>query len=912
MSSGRAAVNARFDPLWVKSPLVLMRFPGLLLSLAAGALLLALAASSYPLFISASSSAALDRQIDSVTRFGAGLSIQKESLLVPSVTRYGEVVTPAAAVKEFRARESAFATEVAKVPDLGGVVSTFLAPSVSASPATKGSPETLFRPLFRTGALDRVVPVAGREGSGVWMADLPARRLKIEPGDTIRIRPVGAPGSITVRVDGLYAALFNEPLTPYWRSLSREIYPAGDSGAPPTFLIGDLETVVDISSAVSAESVLQRFEAPLELKDAVTLDDARQIKAMDDRLDVELRDESSPLGKTFCFQCFGGGPDRSSLISVVVSGTERRIAPVEGPVRLLLVAGLLVALAVVAAAGAFAVATRRVEADLLYARGMSPFTLATKTFAEALIPSLIGAGAGVAAAFGLVRLLGPEGPVDENAISDALRVAAISVPVSVVMLGVVAAFSFLRRSEAASEHFGYLARVPWELAILLLSFYFLGRLLSGGALVRNAATGVTRPSVFLLLFPILFIAGFGILASRLFQGALRRARERSEGVSAGSYVAIHRLAGAPRLTLLLFAAAALALGIFVHSQVIVRSLQTTVDAKALLFVGSDVQAGIRPDLHIPDDFNFDRTRVTRFLEAGTVLPSGADVDLLAVDPDTLPSAAHWERDYGAESLEELAVMLTEDRGGALPVVIANGSLPEAATFEYHGTEIPIEVVAETEAFPGIASKRPLVIFDRTDLIRFFEDLGPDPTEDSQATTELWVRGDTRRVTAALAAFEDQPYTILTVDQVKDIPSISAVIDTFGVLNVLGLGAGLLVVVVIMMYLQARQRAGVVSYALSLRMGLTDASNRKALMAELAVLLMGAYLVGTALALLSARFIVGMIDPLAAIPPAPLFTLPVALITFAFATVALVAAAGGATTNARARGTDFAEVMRLAE
>jgi hypothetical protein len=44
------------DPLWSKAPLVLLRYPGLFVSIAVGALLLALAASAYPLFISSSAS----------------------------------------------------------------------------------------------------------------------------------------------------------------------------------------------------------------------------------------------------------------------------------------------------------------------------------------------------------------------------------------------------------------------------------------------------------------------------------------------------------------------------------------------------------------------------------------------------------------------------------------------------------------------------------------------------------------------------------------------------------------------------------------------------------------------------------------------------------------------------------------
>lgn len=917
MSARRSSIRTALNPLWAKSPVVLLRFPGLLMSLTAGTMLLALAAGSYPLFISSTSSEALDRQIESVTVFGAGLSVQKDSLLVPSRARYGEIVTEPAALEQYRERERAIAAEVAASPHLAPVVSSWRAPVVNGVPIGEGGrpgATRQFRPLYRTDALDHVVRVTGREGDGVWMADLAARDLGIRPGDELRLTAFGVENEVTVTVDGIYEALFNHALTPYWRSHVQDIYPPDPNApAPPTLLLGDLETIIHVSSKLSAESVVQRFEVPIEPGGSITLDDARDVESLSRTFQRNLRDETTRLGSAFCFECFGGGPDTSSFISAIVASTEKRVAPVQGPVRLLLVAGVLVAIVVVAAAGAFAVAARRVEADLLFVRGMSPGTMAMKSVAEAVIPSVIGAAAGFGIALGLVQTLGPGGPVDENAVTVAWQAAAISVPVSILLLGLVAAVSFVRRSESGSERLGTLARVPWELAILLLSFFFLSQLVRGGALVTNGTTGVTRPSVYLLLFPILFIAAVGSLAARAFQGLLKRVRERSDSFGSGGYVAVHRLAGAPRLTVLLFAAAALALGIFVHAQTIVRSLETTVDAKALLFVGSDVQANIRRDLPIPDDFEFPRTIVTRILEAGEVSPGSHEVDVLSVDPETLSEAAYWNSQFGAGSLEELASKLGTPAGSEIPVIVSHGSLPGADTFTHMDTQVPIEVVGETVAFPGTSSRRPLVVMDEAQLNAFFEEAGhPGPASGARASTELWVRGDTGDIVAALGAFKDQPYGVLTAEQVKDIPSISAAIDTFGVLNILGLGAGLLVVVVILMYLQARQRARVVSYALSRRMGLSDSSHRLGLVIEIAVLLGAAYVVGSMLALASARFIVGMIDPLAAIPPPSLFTPPILLIIGALGLLVAISFGGGALTNARAKRADFAEVMRLAD
>jgi ABC-type antimicrobial peptide transport system permease subunit len=116
----------------------------------------------------------------------------------------------------------------------------------------------------------------------------------------------------------------------------------------------------------------------------------------------------------------------------------------------------------------------------------------------------------------------------------------------------------------------------------------------------------------------------------------------------------------------------------------------------------------------------------------------------------------------------------------------------------------------------------------------------------------------------------------------------------------------------LMYLQARQRNCVVSYALSRRMGLRDRSYRRSLVLELTGLLVVSYLLGVVLALAAALVIAGKVDPLDTIPPDPLFVLPLAGIPLALVALMVVALAGGWFTNRRARQTNFAEVMRLAD
>lgn len=899
------------DPLWKKAPVVLLRFPALLASLATGALLLALAAASYPLFISATASDALTKQLEYTTRFPAGVGVFSEAALIDIPGQPGVVET-------FRRRDR-LVRETLVGPHLAPPEATILGQVVNVRSAEQPRRTNGVRLTHREGYLDHIKVVSGTEGDGAWVAELVAERLRVEPGDEIEIYNIEGEDSVSVTVDGIYKDLFNQPRRPYWLPLYQHIYPRGDAGPPPTFLFLDAEQVLELSRRFAPEEIQpggfpterigQSWIAPLRVGEPITLEDAREVEAFSDRYYEDFRSERR-FSEVFCFDCFRGIPFVNTNIGQVVLQTERRIAPVEGPVRLVLVAGLLVALAVIAGAGVFAVATRRTETGLLFARGMNPLTVAIKTALESFAPAVLGAAAGYGVALFLVSVGGPGGAVGEEARRNALLFAGVAVPISVVLLGPVAAMSFARYSESTSERLSTFARIPWEIALLLAAGYFYNRLRSGGALVEDRSIGVTRPSISLLVFPILLIGGLGMLGARGFQGGISRVRDRMKGASAAMFLMLHRVAGARRLAMLLFAGAALSLGIFVHAQTIVNSLQNTVEAKAYLFVGSDVQATVRLDAEVPE-VPFPVTKTTRLLDAGEVTPGDRSVDLLAIDPDTIAEATHWDPRFGAASMDDVTQAVADDGSKTLKVVVANGTLEGARSLIYAGDDtIPIEVVDTVDTFPGTSSRAPLVIADSAALARLMPVLGP--LESPRASTELWGKGDPRTIANTFAALEDEPYSILTAEEVKDIPSISAVIDTFGVLNVLGLGAGLLVIAVILMYLQARQRARIVSFGLSRRMGLSIASHRWALVAELALLLLGSFVLGGVLAIGAALIVVGMIDPLAAIPPEPLFIPPVG--RFLLAVVALIATAivGGALTNRRAARARIAEVMRVAE
>ncbi|HEX9123105.1 MAG TPA: hypothetical protein VF984_07055, partial [Actinomycetota bacterium] len=613
-----------------------------------------------------------------------------------------------------------------------------------------------------------------------------------------------------------------------------------------------------------------------------------------------------------CCYSFRWSRNVRSLTSLpdVVTDVHRRLAVISGPGRLVQTAGVAVALVVVAAAGAFALGARRSETGLLFARGVGPTAVAVRTGLESAIPCLAGGVAGLGLTVLLLRAVGPSGPVAIGAAVAAVFGAAGAVAASVVLLGAVAAVRFLRESEHHRARLAVFAAVPWEIGLLLLAYLAWRRLRTGNALTADLTLGVQRPSLLLIVFPLLLLGGAGLLGARLFQSAARGARGRSDRFPAPAYLAIRRVAGGPRLVVAMVAGSALALGIFVQSQAMVRSLQSTVAAKAGVFVGSDVQARIDYGNVVPSTFPFPMTRVVRFPSAGT-LSTGEVFDLLTVDPATLADAAYWNEAFASSSLRDIAGKLDAAIEGGLPVLVAGREPAGIASIEVDERVVPVSVAATATAFPGMVSLRPLVVVAEQPFLDAF-DGSFNPLDVAQASTELWIKGDESAIQDALPGLGFPLGLVVTASEVEDIPYITAVVDTFVVLNVLGLAAALLVIAGMLMYLQARERSQVVSYGLSLRMGMSHGAHRRALVSELASMLGSSYLLGALLAMGIAALIVPLLDPLPVIPPGPLFVSPVAVMAVAGVGVALAAWVGGWVTNHWARRVDLGEVMRLAE
>jgi putative ABC transport system permease protein len=888
-------------------------------AIAGGALLLALAAAAFPLFLSASQASLLRAGIaeQNVTPYGAGISYSRTNVLLDAEGPGGGPLTDEMAT----AFDRLAADGVALAPPVAYVF------GAEASVTEPGGAEPASGPITgrlvsADGALQHVEHLAGDDaenGDGVWIPDLIADAVDADPGDEIRLEHAGR--TLLVPVDGVYRSLYPLPRAGYWQRWERDIYDPRcfECPVPPQPILADRDKVLAWTEALGPRRVDVGWIAPLRDVDGLSLDEARAQAASANRaLDrASHRDDAvgavlECCGRSYFLPCCAGVTEALFVSSLdeVIAQVDRRTVSLETAGRLLRGAGILVALVVIAAAGTFAHVARRTEAGLLFVRGATWLSVALRSGLESVIPCVVGAAAGLLLANGLVRLLGPDAATSPSAATLAVRSAVVSAGAALLCLGAVAAATYLRRSEHHRSRMRLLTNIPFELVLVALAAWLYLRIRDQGVFggVR-LSDDQAQPSLLLLVFPIVFLAGSGMLVSRMFVLGIGRLRLRAQR-SEAAYLATRRLAGAAGPSRVLIAATALCLGIFVQSQVMVGSLRTTVQAKAKVFVGSDVQGRINLSTPLPTAMPLPFTDVTRMIDAGD-LPGGRGFDLLVVDPRTFADAAFWRDTFSEDTLSDLLERLGGDDPDPLRAVVVRGPrIRDGATVEMQEHALTLDIVGRADAFPGMTSQHPLIVVDGEALAVAFADAA-NPLNNAMASRQLWVRGETEQAVDALTALEYPPYLILTAEEVESIPAIAAAIQTFLVLNLLGLIAALLVIAGTVMYLQARQRSQVVSYGLSLRMGMTDRTYRRAIMFEFGTMLAVGGIVGAGLALLAGALVVPRIDPLPTISPRPLLVVPLAVLAISAVFLLVLTWFGAWITSARARRTDLGEVMRLA-
>jgi putative ABC transport system permease protein len=663
--------------------------------------------------------------------------------------------------------------------------------------------------------------------------------------------------------------------------------------------------LADVSGFVRLEERLHdtgTIEFDLALRPGLTLPEARTTAAAIARIQAGRFDPANPLSGSF--ETVDSGLPR------LVQEAEDTVDATGQPLRAVTLAGTLVALVVVGGAGAYAVRRRRTEIGLLSARGIGPGGVAVRSAAESALPILIGTVGGWALAIELVRATGPSSFVASSAMWSAMVSAAIAAASAVVLLAAAAAVA--SRGEASEPRPGRIralaVRWPWEAAALAAAGASLYEILTRGTGPVTGTAQLQGPpklDLLVLLFPFLFVAGTAGLAVRWLRTLLPRLKRASSRRRPWVFLAASRLASAPRSAASLVGASALALGVLTYAGVLATSISATAKEKSTLSIGADVALTTAALPVVTGHPSFRWTPVTRIPDL-QIVPQSIPADLLAVDPHSFGQTAFWTSRLGPP-LPSLMRRLQGSPGGMVPALVAGGSLQPGATLSALGKDVPIDPVASLGDFPGVRKGRITLVLDR----ETFQRIGQVDIQGLGHSFEVWARGDPKTILPYLRRIGLPTGAATTADTVRTTPAFLALSWTFGVLEAFGVLAGLIAALGVVLYLQARQQAREVSYALARRMGLAPGSHLRSVAAELGTMLGAAFVLGAVFAYAGAAMVHHQLDPIPSLPPSPFLVTPVILFVETAGALALVSLVGAWWVQRRADRANPAEVMRLA-
>lgn len=877
------------DPAWLKAPLLYLRFPALALSLVAAVAILGATTAAAPLLLSSAGNAALEQELDQLTDEQAGLRVSTFGFI--NRETYGPANEQVEALGE-------------RMPSVGEPLLTVEGANTRVENAARE--DSAVRLLARTNALANIEKLTPDRGlAGAWIADTNARELRVGPGDEVILERNF--GTTRIPIAGIYRNLAAGPISEYWRPLTFHIInPIPNQPPLYPYLIMPIGELLDATHGVGQQATFE-WDFALELEEP-TLPVATEISDAFLAARLEASDPLTDVGRALNAITLFNSVDVSSFLTNAIKSSEETVTAIEGPVRLISLAGRLVALAVIAAAGMFAYTRRRVEARLLSAQGRTPWWQGAKAAVEAVLPATVGAAIGWFGGQALVGIAGPGDRISDGVATAALQEVVLWTLGSVVLLGIVYGVAAHQETQlGASRIRQVIGRIPWEVVLLVLAAASLYEVRTRQGAIVEASDKAAQIDLFLLAFPFLFLAGVSGLAARGLRRFLPRLRRGSGSRGAWSFIATRRFAGGQKVGFLLITASAVALGVLVYSATLVRTTETTVHSKAQVLAGSDVAAAIQNIDDVPDDFPFPSTHVA--LSSGDLLPGDERVSIVSIDPTTFERGAFWDPSFADEPLDELMAKLKTD-GPRLPVILVAAAAPREATVDTRGIDIPISVVDTARAWPGLVPNRGLMVVDQGTFQRIAVDYG-SLAKDPFATNELWVKGQEEEVFQALNEHELVVNSSRSAADVEDAPSLRSLTWTFGFLQALGLLSGLIAIIGLVLYLQSRQQAREVSYALARRMGLTRGAHRLAVGAELLAMLASSALIGGVTAIVAARLVAEGIDPLPGLPPGTLFRLPTPVIWGAPIVVLLVALLGAWRVQRRADRMNVAEVMRLA-
>ncbi len=796
-----------------------------------------------------------------------------------------------------------------------------------------GSVQRVAMLYFRTGVVPALQVVSGTPGApGIWLNEAVAGDLKAGPGSVVQVGlAYGATSDrhTDVKVAGVYRSTGSGrvPAGSFPLDAIRELPKDPDPKAFPltvNLLIGDRVTIDTAIAAVHEES-LWRYDAGLTAPGR-TPQNLGRAAAGADSLRLRAAQPGSPVaslvsGLTTLRIDSGLGPIHTQAVA------DARVARQQG--RGIAYAGAVLGLAAVLMAMRALAQRRRRETELMLGLGSPTWVVVAAGIVELLLPVVLGAAVGCAAAVAAFRLAGPSRQLD---LADVRSAAAAAGLVALAALACNALVTLGQARQVARSLAGQpVSRLGAQWLPLLTGATVLAVV---ATLTRERDQSYRDPMAALL--PILVLAcGCSLVArgaSLAAAAVQRRQAQRQAAVADAPGRRSHQAQPQPRPGRLvlrglrrtgvavadLVIVLGIGIGVLAYGLTSATLVHQSVTDKAAVLAGAPTTAHINHSWLLgggygPSPQVGDHSAVV-WRAQGVMTPDDLVYDILAVDPTRLAAAATWG---AGRELRSARAALSRFPAPPADVATAPSSGPGATspvpallvgpTDRKAGTTAKLQVgvvtfpvvgLARLSAFPGTASDHPTIVLDARIL---FPRLSADqnPSEFIQRSIDLegdfvawlWTHSSLPEVQQRLAQDRIPLQETFTLAQARATPALTSSRWAATYQVVLGLAAAGLAGLAVVVAVDRRvARAAAVDLVLQ-RFGFRPRRLLALRTGELVATALGALAVLVGPLAVMVVLLPRLVEPDTAVPPVlPAQVTPVPLLLSAAAVIVVVATA----------------------
>ncbi len=628
---------------------------------------------------------------------------------------------------------------------------------------------------YRTGAVDALEVVSGsRAAKGVWLPEGLANDLRLKAGDRFPVTRVFGCGEdtrpcadfplVTVRSAVTLAGTYRTrpggrvPAGAYFTGIAAQL--PGDPNGLPTvarMMIADRDTIdVLLNHARKLDFPTWTYVASLS-PDARTPARLKQAAAGAYRLKVAGADPGSAFSRLMQGETAIGRIDSALPKLQEEAEADAHTAAQQG--RGVGYAGGAVGLGAVLIALRALAQRRRRETELLIGLGTPMPVVLGASVLELLLPTLTGSAIGGAGAWLAFERFGPQDELGPDAVPVTVLTACLA---AVLTLTCSAVVTRLQARSITREMAGRPAsptRGPW---LPLLTGATV--LAVGSTLARDGNGAYTDPLSTVL--PILILAcGCLVLvrAAEVVSALIRRLRRRSSPRSSPrssrlDFLVLRGLRNTGVAVGDLVAILAIGIGVLAYGLVSAATVHAAVDDKAAVLAGADATAIVPHSYDLgagegaAPHLGSGMSMVWR--ATGQLHPDFTTVDVLVVNPDTLPAAARWGEGPDLKAARASLNLLhpSTDIQKSVPAVLVGGPgrrVGSGGLVRIGVDDIALTVRGNLKAFPG--ADGPTIVLGARSLFASLEARNPALNPSRQGATRsdyaswLWSAGSSKEL-----------------------------------------------------------------------------------------------------------------------------------------------------------------------